>query len=270
MPYKVLFLMIGCAALCYRAAEFEHGASGKPALVTVMQDRSPVKPKDFKQAADPLPNILFFETRPSDRFPVDLDEITSGHPYKGSNSAQPHAGAHVHFDNRANRWPNGGKEPTNYPAIYAVADGIISRVDFRYGQKDGNHRYGVDLAFALDRSGAAYHFCYSIEPMIPEPSEGFYRKFILVHKGQKVRKGDVLAYLYTPPGVKDAHVHFHLMAQGRNGFLAPAIFGSDLLRQFHSKWGGFGRDDGTPMPPCMGYRVSRDENPFGTGEKERL
>ena len=83
--------------------------------------------KTFSLAADKLPNISFFETHPSDRFLVDPDEITSGHPYKGINSAQPPAGAHVHFDNRANRWPKGGKEPTNYRAIYAVADGVISR-----------------------------------------------------------------------------------------------------------------------------------------------
>ena len=224
----------------------------------------------FSLAADKLPDISFFETHRSDRFLVDLDEITSGHPYKGINSTQPHAGAHVHFDNRANRWPKGGKEPPNYPAIYAVADGTISRVDSRFGQKDGNHRYGVDLAFAATRSGAACHFCYSIEPMIPEPSDGFYRTFIVVRKGQKVRKGDVLGYLYTPPGVKDVHIHFHLRMEGKNGFFAPAIFSPDVVRQFHSKWDGFGRDDGTPMPPCMGYRISADENPFGSGEKERL
>ena len=37
--------------------------------------------------------------------------------------------------------------------------------------------------------------------MAPEPSEGFYKKFLLVHEGQRVRKGDVSAYLYTPPEV---------------------------------------------------------------------
>lgn len=222
------------------------------------------------RAGDQLPDISIFATRPSDRFPVDLDAITSGHPYKGTHSAQPHAGAHVHFDNKDNRWPKGANEPTNFPAIYAVADGVVSRVDFRFGQKEGNHRYGLDLTFAKDRSGVAYHFCYSIEPMIPEPSVGFYRKFIVVHEEQKVRKGDVLAYLYTPPGVKDTHIHFHLRRDDRNGFLAPAIFAPDLVRQFHAKWGGFGRDNGAPMPPCMGYRVSRGENPFETGEKERL
>ena len=236
---------------------------------SVIHQGTGAKRGNFSSAADKLPSISVFATHPSDRFLVNLQEISSGHPFKGIDSAQPHAGAHVHFDNASNRWPVGGKAPTNYPAIFAAADGIISRVDFRFGQRDGNHRYGVDLAFAATSSGTAYHLCYSIEPMIPEPSDGFYRKFIVVEKGQKVRKGDVLAYLYTPPRVKDAHIHFHLMAEG-SGFLAPAIFSPELVRQFHAKWGGFGRDNGAPMPPCMGYRVSPDENPFGTGKRDQL
>ena len=88
------------------------------------------RPKDLGN----LPDISVFQSHPSDRFLVDLDDFTSGHPFKGVNSVQPHAGAHINFDNSDNRWPKGGKEPANYPAIYAVADGVISRVDFRFGQ----------------------------------------------------------------------------------------------------------------------------------------
>jgi hypothetical protein len=76
--------------------------------------------------------------------------------------------------------------------------------------------------------------------------------------------------MYCPPGVKDVHIHFHLMVEGRNGFLAPAIFSPAVVRQFHAKWGEFGKDQGTPMPPCIGYRIGAEENPFGTGPKERL
>ncbi len=217
-----------------------------------------------------LPDISVFQTHPSDRFLVDLDDFTSGHPFKGINSVQPHAGAHINFDNSANRWPKGGKQPAHYPAIYAVADGVISRVDYRFGVRGGNDRYGVDLTFAVDAKGNKCQLCYSIEPMIPEPSEGFYRKFITVSEGQKVRKGDVVAYMYCPPGVKDVHIHFHLMIEGSSGFLAPSLFTPEVVRQFHAKWGGFGRDGDTSLPPCMGYRISADENPFGTGAKDRL
>jgi len=75
-----------------------------------------------------LPDIASFLVRPSDRILVDLDEITGGHPFLGAKSAQPHAGAHVHFDNSDNRYPRGTDEPSNYPAIDVVADGTIGRL----------------------------------------------------------------------------------------------------------------------------------------------
>jgi type II secretory pathway pseudopilin PulG len=217
-----------------------------------------------------LPDISVFQTHPSDRFLADLDDFTSGHPFKGVNSLQPHAGAHINFDNSGHRWPRGGKGPANYPAIYAVADGVISRVDYRFGQRGGNDRYGLDLTFSVDARGKECRLCYSIEPMIPEPSDGFYRQFLVVQKSQQVRKGDVLGYMYCPPGVKDVHIHFHLMMDGKQGFLAPSIFRPDVVKQFHAKWGGFGRDGEMAMPPCLGYLISAEENPFGTGAKERL
>jgi hypothetical protein len=203
---------------------------------------------------------------------VDIKEVSRGHPLLGVNSRHPHGGGHVHFDNRKRRWPKGKGEPAGYPAIYAVADGVVGRVDTRFGLKGGNDRYGVDLTFAKDKAGAACRFCYSIEPMCPEPSAGFYRKYLLVKEGQKVRKGDVIARLYTPPASDDGcHVHFHLMIDGRKGFLAPAIFTPEVVKAFHKQCRGFrGSNDGTPIPPCMGYRIGAEENPFGSGAKDEL
>jgi hypothetical protein len=149
-----------------------------------------------------LPEISAFLTKPSDRILVDLREVSRGHPYLGVNAAHPHAGAHVHFDNTGNRWPKGKDEPAHYPAIYAVADGVVSRIDTHF-DNGGNDRYGLALTFAKDKTGSACKFCYSIEPMCPEPSEGFYKKFLLVKEGQRVRKGDVIVYLYTPPSSGD-------------------------------------------------------------------
>jgi len=213
-----------------------------------------------------LPDISSFLVRPSDRFLVDLDGITGGLPFLGAKSAHPHAGAHVHFDNSGNRYPRGSDEPQNYPAIYAVADGTIGRLTTHLPLRGGNVRYGFDLAFAHDRSGSTCWFSYSVEPMAPEPSQGLYSKFILVHDGQRVRKGDVIGYLYTPPTVKDCHIHFHLMVDGRKGFLAPAIFTPKIVKGFHDRC----HDGPTPIPPCMGYRLRADENPFDTGSQERL
>jgi hypothetical protein len=219
-----------------------------------------------------LPDIAVFQKKPSDRFLVDGKEVSRGHPFLGVDSPHPHAGGHVHFDNTKNRWPKGKDEPRNYPAIYAVADGVVSRVDTRFGLPGGNDRYGLDLTFARDRTGAACRFCYSIEPMCPEPSEGFYKRFLLVREGQRVRKGDLVAYLYTPPSSGDGcHVHFHLMVDGRKGFLAPAFFTPEVVRAFHKQCRGFkDSNDGKPIPPCMGYRLGAEENPFGDGPKDEL
>jgi hypothetical protein len=107
--------------------------------------------------------------------------------------------------------------------------------------------------------------------MAPDPSEGFYKKFILVREGQRVRKGEVIASLYTPPKVNGRHIHFHLMVDGRKDFLAPAIFATKIVREFHDKCDGFReRNSGTPIPPCMGHRIGAKENPFGSGAKDQL
>lgn len=222
------------------------------------------------EKAATLATLSRFQDQTSDQFPVDFDVISSGHPFKGTRSKQPHAGCHIHFDNSQNRWPDGSDKPAAYPPIYAVADGRISRVDFRFGQRGGNDRYGLDLTLAIDSQHRLCHFCYSIEPMIPEPAPDFYRHFLLVDEGDTVRKSDVIAYMYTPPGVRDAHIHFHLRIDGRHDFLAPAIFTSDTVRQFQARWGNFGLDGDSRIPPCIGYYLDARENPFGTGPVDQL
>jgi hypothetical protein len=237
-------------------------------MLTACNGSSPVTATAGKAAT--LPSLLQFQEQPSDRFLVDFDAISSGHPFNGRRSTQPHAGCHIHFDNSQNRWPVRSEAPSAFPAIYAVADGTISRVDFRFGQRGGNDRYGLDLAFAVDSQGRLCHLCYSIEPMIPEPAPDFYQHFLLVKEGDTVRKGEVMAYMYTPPGVRDAHIHFHLRIDGRQDFLAPAIFTTDVVRQFHAKWGNFGRDGDTRIMPCIGYQLDARENPFATGPVDQL
>src|SRR5262249_50831833 len=87
-----------------------------------------------------LSAIAAFLEKPSDRFLVDVEEISGGHPFKGVGSEFPHAGAHVHFDNTASDWPKNGESPENYPAVYAVADGVVSRVDTHFPLQGGNVR----------------------------------------------------------------------------------------------------------------------------------
>ena len=80
-------------------------------------DQPSVQRAASQQAKADLPEISAFLTKPSDRFLVDLNEITGGHPFKGAASPSPHAGAHVHCDNTGSRYPYGNDKPRNYPAI---------------------------------------------------------------------------------------------------------------------------------------------------------
>jgi hypothetical protein len=209
-----------------------------------------------------LPDIAAFSSSPSDQFIVDIGYIDAGHPFKGRRATEPHQGAHVHWDNSLNLWPQGGSAPQNYPAIYAAADGIVDRIDYSF-PVGANERYGIDLAIA--KSGTeTVNLCYSIEPMIPEPSTDFYKQFIMVSEGQEVMKGDIIAYMYLPPGAGiGSHIHFHLQQKNAGDFLAPAIFSDTLVDAFAARWGGFGLDGGAPIPSCMGYMLDADENPYG-------
>jgi hypothetical protein len=213
-----------------------------------------------------LPDISVFLSTPSDQFIVDIELLDSGNPFLGERCAEPHPGAHANWHNDETTWPD-GLAPDQYPAIYAPADGYIYRVDYSYGV-GLNQRYGFDLAFAT-RSDSTCLFCYSIEPMCPEPAPDFYRDFILVGEGDEVAKGDLLGYMYIPTNTI-SHIHFHLLLEYGDSFMAPAIFTQALVDSFHAHWGIFGEIQGVPIPSCMGYMLAAEENPFGTGAVDIL
>lgn len=217
----------------------------------------------------PLPSLRWFQSHPSDQFLVDMDVVATGHPFKGQRALAPHAGAHIHFGDDYLTWPRNGTAPSNYPPIYAVADGFIDRVDTSLNVGT-NDRYGVDLSVARDGS-ITWDVDYSIEPMIPEPSPGFYRPFITVKKGDHVTKGQIIAYMYLPMSANGTHIHFQLTRSDRNGFFAPAIFTPAVVQAFHDRWGEFGIDGGvTAISACMGWKLAAEENPFGTGAVDCL
>jgi hypothetical protein len=208
-----------------------------------------------------LPGRPQIQANRSDRFLVDVQYVAAGNPFKGRRANTPHQGAHVHWDNTSNAWPAGGTAPANYPAIYAVVDGYIDRIDHTF-PVGANHRYGIDIAFAREGS-TIYTFCYSIEPMVPEPSADFYRPFILVSRGQRVRKGEIIAHMYLPPGAGiGSHIHFHVKPSNAELFMAPALFTGAVVDSFSAQWGAFGNDGATAMPSCMGYMLDADENPY--------
>jgi hypothetical protein len=232
---------------------------GSPPASSAPTSSAPASPPPASSA---LPVLSWFRDHRTDRFPVDLDLIASGHPYRGLRAPTPHSGAHLIFDNSANDWPRGGTGPESYPAIYAVADGVIDRTtdSLRVGPND---RYGINLAIASNGNDGTWDFEYSIEPMAPEPSPGFYRPFMLVKPGDHVRKGQVIARFYLPPGVVGSHIHFELITSGVPHMVAPAIFTPAVLDAFHARWGNQGSDGGAAIPSCIGWLLTADESPFG-------
>lgn len=211
-----------------------------------------------------LPELQSFANQKTDQFPVDMNLVKSGHPFKGQRAATPHTGAHIHFEDDFLTWPQGGTSPTNYPPIYAVADGVVGLVtnSLKVGSND---RYGINLAIAKDGQ-TIWDFEYSIEPMVPEPAKDFYRPFILVKEGDRVKKGQVIGYMYLPKNANGTHIHFELIAEGSGIMKPPAIFTPAIVQSFHDHWAGQGLDgergQGTAIPACMGWLLAIEENPF--------
>jgi len=237
--------------------------------------RVPVSPT-FTTTLEQLPELSSFSTDKVDQFLVDLEYVVGGHPFKGSGTKDPDNGAHVNWDNSKNQWPK-GTLVTDFPAIYAVSDGYVERIDTYESVGKVNHRYGVHLVFA-QKDGIPVKFHISIEPSMSPGDSSFYEPFILVKKGESVRKGQILAHMYLEPDGKfpGPHIHFSVQPSGESQ-QAPAIFNGKIVKKFHSKFGIFGFDyKGSPsdgdakMPPCMGYKLATDENPFGSTSSECL
>ena len=85
---------------------------------------------------------------------MDLQYVSAGHPFKGRRALQPHQGAHIHWDNSTDAWPKGGVGVTNYPAIYAVADGYVDRIDYSFkvgtNDRDGATLMPVCMGYLLE------------------------------------------------------------------------------------------------------------------------
>ena len=235
---------------------------------------------DRQRALDGLPDIRTFMKQPSDRFLVDLDVVRTGHPYKGRRAQKPHTGGHVYFTSLTRPLP--ASRPRAFPAIYAVADGVISRIDYAFKLREmyepalkrrvANRRYGIGLRFAT-MDGEPVDMHYSIEPFIDPEDDRFYEPFIRVRIGQRVKRGDVIAHMYLPENrqlASKSHIHFNLIGGGNRSFMAPAIFDRNITRRFQLTWDRFGFDGHQQIPACMGYRLTPEENPFGTGAQQKL
>ena len=152
------------------------------------------------QSPQTLPDISYFATNKSDRFFVDFEDIIAGHPFVGARSPRPHNDAQIYFSSSDSRWRN-AQVPSDFPAIYAVADGYINMgeswfnnvVDHSNATPPWWHvAYGFTLRVAT-HNGKFIEFMYQMEPyMIPElvgKPKDFYKQFIVVDDGQFVKKG---------------------------------------------------------------------------------
>lgn len=197
----------------------------------------------------------------------------------GRRAERPHTGGHVYFKRHVSTQ---GATPNDYPAIYAVADGVITRVDYCYelrsmfepalGKAVANQRYGIGLTFAVDGT-TTMTFHYSIEPFIRPKQDTFYEQFILVQPGQQVKKGQVIARMYIPDSeqlAQKSHIHFNLIRDGGGGFVSPSIFSKSVVRSFYDRWNLFSNNPDAPIPPCMGYKLAPEENPFERKMVDRL
>ena len=239
-----------------------------------------------------LPNITYFAKNKSDRFLVDFEDIVAGHPYVGARSPRPHNDAQVYFSNTDPRWVN-AKKPSDYPPVYAVADGYINLPQLSFynvvDHSDSDPAwwhvaYGFTLKIAQENNNYV-EFIYQMEPyMIPDiigKPKDFFKQFILVKNGQFVKKGDILGYMYVPSfnemvGSEGAssHIAFSLIKQPRTVFV-PAIFSEEVVSKFadiyrnpkegwDSKSFGFDWKRGRGLPDGMGWMLSGEENPFGS------
>ena len=259
------------------------------------QESNPVD--EEQQGADKpqsLPDISYFATNKSDRFFVDFEDIVAGHPFVGARSPRPHNDAQVYFSSSDPRWRD-AQDPSDFPAIYAVADGYINMsalwfynvVDHSNSESPWWHvAYGFTLRVATD-NGNFIEFMYQMEPyMIPElvgKPKDFYKQFIVVDDGQFVKKGDILGYMYVPSfdemvGSKfgSPHIAFSFIKQPSTVY-APAIFTEEVVREFgniyrnpvegwESKSFGYDWNRARGLPDAMGWMSSGEENPFNDNE----
>ncbi len=240
-----------------------------------------------------LPDLSYFATNKSDRFLVDFEDIIAGHPHVGQRSPVPHNDAQIYFSNTDPRWINATK-PSDYPAVYAVADGIIQMAQgdmAYYNVRDHTdydppwwhvaYGFNIDLATEGD---TVISFIYSLEPYITLEGKpkNFFKDFILVRDGQRVKKGDLVAYMYVPPFEEKinvsaaSHIAFSLTRQGQGEWdvYVPAIFTENIVDQFGTLyrnpkegWNSpsYGNDwsRGRGKPTGMGWMIDASENPFG-------
>ena len=240
-----------------------------------------------------LPDIKEFIKNKSDRFIVDFDDIVAAHPYVGSRSPKPHNDLQVYFSNSDPRWINATK-PSDYPPIYAVADGVIQMaqgngslyniVDHSDSDPPWWHSaYLFKLQFAKN-NGNIVSFLYQMEGYVIKEDKNFFADYLLVEDGQSVKKGDILGYMYVPTFEElvgsmqgSSHIAFAIMEKigpQEEQEKVPSMFTSEIINEFsnlarnpregwNSKSYGNDWSRGRGLPNLIGWMIGAEEHMFG-------
>ena len=240
-----------------------------------------------------LPDVKEFINNKSDRFIVDFDDIVAAHPYVGSRSPKPHNDLQVYFSNSDPRWLNATK-PSDYPPIYAVADGVIQMasgnfslynvVDHSNSDPPWWHSaYLFKLQFAQN-NGNIVSFLYQMEGYVIKEDRNFFADYLLVKDGQTVKKGDILGYMYVPTFDEmvgsmqgSSHIAFGIMEKmgpQEEQEKVPSMFTNEIIDEFsnlarnpregwESKSYGNDWSRGRGLPKLIGWMIGPEEHMFG-------
>ncbi len=240
-----------------------------------------------------LPDVKEFIKNKSDRFIVDFDDIVAAHPYVGSRSPKPHNDLQVYFSNSDPRWVNATK-PSDYPPIYAVADGVIQMasgnfslynvVDHSNSDPPWWHSaYLFKLQFAQN-NGNIVSFLYQMEGYVIKEDRNFFADYLLVKDGQTVKKGDILGYMYVPTFDEmvgsmqgSSHIAFGIMEKmgpQEEQEKVPSMFTNEIIDEFsnlarnpregwESKSYGNDWSRGRGLPNLIGWMIGPEEHMFG-------
>ena len=240
-----------------------------------------------------LPDVKEFIKNKSDRFIVDFDDIVAAHPYVGSRSPKPHNDLQVYFSNSDPRWLNATK-PSDYPPIYAVADGVIQMasgnfslynvVDHSNSDPPWWHSaYLFKLQFAQN-NGNIVSFLYQMEGYVIKEDRNFFADYLLVEDGQTVKKGDILGYMYVPTFDEmvgsmqgSSHIAFAIMEKmgpQEEQEKVPSMFTNEIIDEFsnlarnpregwESKSYGNDWSRGRGLPNLIGWMIGPEEHMFG-------
>lgn len=240
-----------------------------------------------------LPDVKEFINNKSDRFIVDFEDIVAAHPYVGSRSPRPHNDLQVYFSNSDSRWVNATK-PSDYPPIYAVADGVIQMASGNSSlynvvdHSDSNppwwhSAYLFKLQFAQN-NGNIVSFLYQMEGYVIKEDRNFFADYLLVEDGQSVKKGDILGYMYVP-GFEEmagsmqgsSHIAFGIMEKvgpQEEQEKVPSMFTNEIIDEFsnlarnpsegwESKSYGNDWSRGRGLPNLIGWMIGPEEHMFG-------